>query len=163
MTSTPYQYGNFSAQIQLLPNPYYIEALHHDLAYAHELFILAYEIGVPFFIRHFGPFLASRPIWLAADARNTQDLRSLLTQFPNLHASVWAPSAQLHIKALVIPSQGISYLGSHNLTQYSVGHGQNLTLRIDSQPFATHLQAIVESYRRRAMPLTPLAPDEIKY
>lgn len=161
MNSSPHHNPTFTAQLQLLPNPYYLEALTHDLAYAHESFILAYEIGEPFFRRHFGPFLQTRPIWLAADARNTQILRQLMADYRNLHAGVWAPNAQLHAKVLAIPSQGVTYLGSHNLTQYSVGVGQNLTLRIESNPFADHMQAVVESYRRRAMPLTPLAADEI--
>ena len=118
-------------------------------------------MGEPFLRGLFSSFLSSRLICLCADSRCTQVLRSLLHDFPNLHAGVWSPNAQLHIKALVLPSQSITYLGSHNLTQYSVGYGQNLTLRIDSQTFTDHMKNVVESYRRRSMPLTPLAPDEI--
>jgi phosphatidylserine/phosphatidylglycerophosphate/cardiolipin synthase-like enzyme len=161
MKVTADTFAGFTATITPLPNPWFLQLLDQDLAYSQELYILAFEIGAPFFRKHFARFLSTRPIWLAADARCTQTLRELLTEFPHLHAAVWASNAQLHSKLIAIPSQGITYLGSHNLTQYSVGLSNNITLRIDSAPFAAHMQWVVQDHRRRGMNLTPLAPDEL--
>jgi hypothetical protein len=110
-------------------------ALQHiraDIADATNIFTWTFLLEETFFENLFGKFLERGNLYSIVDHRMRGAVTRLQERFPRFAARSWSYNRTMHEKTFLFSPAGVTWMGSHNLTQGSFTMASNRSARIDS-------------------------------
>ncbi len=125
--------------IETLWTPDAIAKIKRDLETPGDIWILSYYLDLKFFRELILWPTQKRKTYLLADRTQKENLQALKRYDPEIQARIWSKTWVMHCKVILLPRPGIAYIGSPNLSWYSYQRALNITLRIESRPFAEEL------------------------
>lgn len=130
-----------------------LEALHFDLEKPGTVHGWAYLMDYEFTARLFAPHLENQDISLIVDNKMRSVAADLQYEFARLRCWTWSYNRTMHDKTLLFPAQGLTWIGTHNLTQGSYWMALNRAVRIESSHLTRELNAQWEHDVRSAKPV----------
>jgi len=134
--------------------------LRSDIKDAGPLYCYTYLIDVVFWHELMTPHTDHSEIYVLTDHRQRPLANQLVIENKRTHFWTWATNRMLHEKTFILPSGGVVWIGSQNLTRGSWTLSKNRAVRIHSHSLATQLLNEWLFIRAMARPVLPIAQTD---